>query len=91
MRWPSVWLAASSAVLIVAGCGGSSMRPRPAPRIPAAVAQRLAADADAVAAQPGCAANDLVSRIPQCPPPEPQGNGKGKHGHGKHKGHDDED
>ena len=121
MRWPSVWLAASSAVLIVAGCGGSSMRPRPAPRIPAAVALRLAADADAVAAQPGCAAhgpavklladviaaapripsryqepltsaaNDLVSRIPQCPPPEPQGNGKGKHGHGKHKGHDDED
>jgi hypothetical protein len=109
MRWRSVWLAGSS-VLLLAGCGGSAptRTTRPPPRIPAQVAQQLAADADAVASAQGCAArapavklqtdainavariperyreqlmsaaNDVVSRIPACPP---------QREHGKHKGH----
>jgi hypothetical protein len=121
MRWRSVWLAASSA-LILAGCGSSTetrtTKPKP-PRIPADVAQPLAADADAVASTQGCnarnaavklqtdviaavgripqryreqlmsAANDVVSRIPECPPPQQErakGKGKGhkkKHGKGR--------
>jgi hypothetical protein len=64
MRWPSAWLVASSAVLALAGCGGSaSPPPKPPPRIPAAVAQKLAADADAVAAQQGCAAHDPAVKL----------------------------
>jgi hypothetical protein len=76
MRWQSAWLVACSVVLL-AGCGGSSTKSKspPAPRIPAAVAQQLAADADAVAALSGCAAYEAtvkfrsdviasVSRIP---------------------------
>jgi hypothetical protein len=121
MRWRSAWLAASSA-LLVAGCGSSAptRTTKPPPRIPAGVAQQLAADADAVAAASGCAgrssalklqtdtinaigqiperyreqlmsaANDVVSRIPECLPP--------KRDHGKHKGekkhgkkHDEDD
>ena len=111
MHWRSVWLAASS-VLFLAGCGGGSAPTRttnPPPRIPARVAQQLAADADALAAAQGCAArdpavklqtdvinavariperyreqlmsaaNDVVSRIPKCLPPQQK--------HGKHKGH----
>ena len=110
MRWRSVWLAASSS-LVLAGCGHSTAASttKPPPRIPADVAQRLAADADAVASATGCgarkpaarlqtdviasvaqipqryreqlmsAANDVLSRIPECLPPT--------QGHGKHKGH----
>jgi hypothetical protein len=57
MRWPSAWLAASSA-LLVAGCGSSAptRTTKPPPRIPARVAQQLAADADAVGSAQGCAA-----------------------------------
>jgi hypothetical protein len=111
MRWPSALLTASSALLI-AGCGSSTptRTTKPPPRIPAQIAQQLAADADAVASAQGCtarapaarlqkdviaavgripqryqeqlmsAANDVVSRIPACPPPRQE--------HGKHKGHE---
>ena len=63
MRSPSAWLAASSCLLVVAGCGSSSPRSRPAPKIPPAVAARLSADADAVAGSPGCAAHDAAARL----------------------------
>ena len=65
MRWPSAWLVASSVALVLAGCGGDSspLRQKPPPRIPAAVAQRLAADADAVAALQGCTAHDAAARL----------------------------
>ncbi len=76
MRWPSAWLVASS-VLLLAGCGGSSTPPKqpPAPKIPAAVAHQLAAAADAIAANVGCAGhgaatkllNDLTANISQIP------------------------
>jgi len=50
MRSRSAWLAASSAVLVLAGCGGhGEANAPPTPRIPAGVARALAADADAVA------------------------------------------
>jgi hypothetical protein len=64
MRWRSVWLAASSA-LLVAGCGsGSSARTtKPPPRIPADVARQLAADADAVASTQGCAARNAAVKL----------------------------
>jgi hypothetical protein len=64
MRWPSAWLVASSVVLI-AGCGGSSARPKPppAPRIPSAVARQLAADADAIAASTGCSMHDAAQKL----------------------------
>ena len=119
MRWRSAWLAVSSAIL-VAGCGSSApKRSTPPPRIPAALAHRLAADADAVASAQGCgarnpavklqtdvinsvrripqryreqlmsAANDVVSRIPECLPPK-QDHGKHKR-RKKHKGHDGDD
>ena len=120
MRWRSVWLAASSA-LVLAGCGHSTATrtTKQPPRIPADVAQRLAADADAVASASGCAArkpavklqtdviasvgqiprryreqlmgaaNDVLSRIPECLPPA-QGHGKHK-GHKKHKKHGEGD
>ena len=66
MRWRSGLLTASSAAL-VAGCGGDHQAqppPKP-PRIPAAVAARLAADADRVAAlAPGtCQARDAAGRF----------------------------
>jgi hypothetical protein len=77
MRSRSAWLAGFSCALVVAGCGSSSSPPhtKPAPRIPAGVAQQLSADADAVAASSGCGArvpaqkllNDVIaveSRIP---------------------------
>jgi hypothetical protein len=64
MRWRSAWLVASSAVLVLAGCGGSaSPPPKAPPRIPSAVAQKLAADADTVAAQKGCAAHDPAVKL----------------------------
>lgn len=122
MRWRSAWLAASS-VLVLAGCGSSTptRTTKPPPRIPADLAQQLAADADAVAAATGCPArkavvklqtdaiasvgripqryreqlmssvNDVVSRVPECLPPEREhGKGKGK-GHKKHDKHDEGD
>lgn len=121
MRWRSAWLAASSCVLVVSGCGSSSpaRSAKPPPRIPASLAQQLSADADAVASASGCAArtpalklrsdviaavgripqryqeqlmsaaNDVVARIPECPPPK-QEHGKHK-GHGKHGKHENND
>ena len=66
MRWRNGLLTASSALLLTA-CGGGhdAAPPPPAPRIPAAVAARLAADADAVAAlTPGtCEARDAAARF----------------------------
>ena len=66
MRWRSALLTASSALLL-AGCGGAEPAeptPRP-PRIPAVVAERLAAEADAVArlAPGSCAARDAAARF----------------------------
>jgi hypothetical protein len=76
MRWPSAWLVASSVVLL-AGCGSSTAQPKrpPAPKIPAALARQLAADADAIAANVGCAGHgaatkllaDLTANISQIP------------------------
>jgi hypothetical protein len=75
MRWQSAWLVASSVVLL-AGCGSSTTPPKqPPPKIPAAVAQRLAGDADAIAAKAGCAGHgaatkllaDLTANISQIP------------------------
>jgi hypothetical protein len=66
MRWRSGLLTASSALLL-AGCGGgdhTAPPPKP-PRIPAGVAQQLAAEADRVAAlTPGtCEARDAAARF----------------------------
>jgi hypothetical protein len=69
MRWLSASAAAFSCALLLAGCGGgtnqaTTARPRP-PRIPADVAQRLAAEADLIArAQPGsCTARAAAARL----------------------------
>jgi hypothetical protein len=65
MRWPSAWLVVSSVALLAAGCGSSSSPPRakPPPRIPAAVAEQLASDADAVAASSGCAGHAAAVKL----------------------------
>lgn len=64
MRWPSAWLAACSCAVLLAGCGGHEAAPPPKPpRIPPAVAQQLAADADAVARLSGCSAHDPAARL----------------------------
>jgi hypothetical protein len=65
MRWRSAWLTACSCALLLAGCGGEGRRapPPPPPRIPAAVADRLAADAERVAATNGCAARVAAARL----------------------------
>jgi hypothetical protein len=67
MRWRNGLLTASSALLL-AGCGGGNSAPAPPPhppKIPAAVAARLAAQADRVAVlAPGsCAARDAAARF----------------------------
>jgi hypothetical protein len=67
MRWRNGLLTASSALLLTA-CGGgheATPPPPPVPRIPAGVAERLAAEADAVAAlTPGtCEARDAAARF----------------------------
>ena len=69
MRWRSASVTAFSCALLLAGCGGGNAnqtkpRPRP-PRIPADVAQRLAAEADLIAsAQPGsCTARAAAVRL----------------------------
>jgi hypothetical protein len=69
MRWPSASVTACSCALLLAGCGGGDTKqtkpsPRP-PRIPADVAQRLAAEADLIArAQPGsCTARAAAARL----------------------------
>jgi hypothetical protein len=67
MRWRSALLTVSSCALLLAGCGGGEQAapiPRP-PRIPADLAQRLAADADRIAAaQPGsCSARTAAARL----------------------------
>ncbi len=67
MRWRNGLLTASSALLLTA-CGGgheATPPPPPLPRIPAGVAARLAAEADAVAAlTPGtCEARDAAARF----------------------------
>ena len=67
MRWRSASVTAFSCTLLLAGCGGGKQaapRTRP-PRIPADVAQRLAAEADLIAAaQPGsCTARAAAVRL----------------------------
>ena len=63
MRWRNAWLVASSAALL-AGCGNREAAPPPKPaRIPPAVAQQLAADADAVSAVSGCSAHDAAAKL----------------------------
>jgi hypothetical protein len=69
MRWRSASVTAFSCALLLAGCGGGNAnqtkpRPRP-PRIPAGVAQRLAAEADLIAsAQTGsCTARAAAARL----------------------------
>ncbi|HET7554590.1 MAG TPA: hypothetical protein VFJ75_02930 [Gaiellaceae bacterium] len=66
MRWRSGLLTASS-VALLAGCGGGhrAQPPPKPPRIPGAVAARLAAEADRVAAlTPGtCEARDAAQRF----------------------------
>ena len=69
MRWRSASVTAFSCAVLLAGCGGGNAnqtkpRPRP-PRIPADVAQRLAAEADLIArAQPGsCTARAAAARL----------------------------
>jgi hypothetical protein len=65
MPWRSALAAASSCTLFVAGCGGSAAqhRAKPKPKIPAEVAQMLAADADAVASKQGCGARDFAVKL----------------------------
>jgi hypothetical protein len=64
MRWPSAWLAACSCAVLLAGCGGhEAAAPAKPPPIPPAVAQQLAAEADAVAALSGCSAHDAAVKL----------------------------
>jgi hypothetical protein len=48
MRRGGTWLAATGALLALAGCGGGDARPEE-PGVPRAVAERLAAESDAIA------------------------------------------
>jgi hypothetical protein len=77
MSWRSVSLTASSCALLLAACGGNGRHAAatPPPRIPAAVAARLAADATRVASIDGCAARgaaiafrrDVIASISRVP------------------------
>ncbi len=62
MRWPSVWLAACSCVVLVAACGGSS-----APRLPSEYAEPAALQADEavtlLAGRSTCTARRLLLRM----------------------------
>ena len=49
MRWRSAWLTASSCALLLAGCGETATTSRPPPKLPAAVANPLASEAQSVA------------------------------------------
>ena len=53
MRWQSASLAASSCLVLLAGCGGSGQveRTTPPPKLPGAVAHQLAARADRIASR----------------------------------------
>jgi hypothetical protein len=51
MRSPVAWLSACSCAVVLAGCGGEEARPEPTPALPAALAERLARDADQVASR----------------------------------------
>jgi hypothetical protein len=64
MRWRSGLLTASSALLLTGGGDRTAPPPKP-PRIPASVAQQLAAEADRVATlTPGtCEARDAAARF----------------------------
>ena len=65
MRWPSASLTACSCALLLAGCGGERDTAPPAkpPRIPADLARQLEADADRVAATPGCGARSAAIKL----------------------------
>ena len=65
MRWPSAWFAGCSCALLLAGCGGhKAAAPGKPPPIPPAVAQQLAADADAVSgASSACGAYDAATKL----------------------------
>ena len=78
MRWRSASLTACSCAVLLAACGGGgghAPAPPPAPRIPADVAARLAADADRVASTPGCGArgaavalrSDVIAAVSRIP------------------------
>ena len=53
MRWQSASLAASSCLVLLAGCGGGATAERktPPPKLPGAVAHQLAARADRIASR----------------------------------------
>jgi hypothetical protein len=64
MRWRNALVAASSCALLLAGCGGGEtrqQRPAPRPRLPHAVAQQLAAQADRIGER--LAANDRCGAV----------------------------
>jgi hypothetical protein len=65
MRWPSALLVVSSVALVAVAAHPARDQPtaKPAPRIPAAVAQQLAFDADAVASARGCAARAPAKQL----------------------------
>jgi hypothetical protein len=68
-RWPAVLLSACSACVVLAGCGSGGRKAVPAPKLPAPLAQSLAAASDEVAAQLGsgdaCGAATTASELQQ--------------------------
>jgi hypothetical protein len=52
-RWPAALLSACSACVVVAGCASGERKVVPAPKLPAPLAQSLAAGSDQVATQLG--------------------------------------